>query len=126
MNKTDLILYSDETENKISEDILDKTDLQKSNKWTETEPLPSSISLKDSDPVSTFFPMCENGKFLDCQENESDEVLDESCRGILMFSSETSSCFCEDSNNLKRKGDIMRQGWSKYTRYVGIKTVSFI
>ena len=102
--------------------------LQRSNKWTETEPLPSNISLaNDADPVSNFFPTCENGKFLDCQENKSNEVLDESCRGILMFNSETSSCFCEDSNNFKQNsGDILKKGWSKYTRYVEIKPVSLI
>ena len=128
MKKNDFILYSDETENSIPGEILDKINLQRSNEWTETEPFPSNISLwKDSDPVSNFYPTCENGKKLDCQENKSNEVLDESCTGILMFNSETSSCFCEDSNNLKRKtGDILRRGWSKYTRYIEIETFSFI
>ena len=80
----------------------------------------------DSDPVSNFFPTCENGTMLDCQENKSDEVLDENCRGILMFSNEMSSCLCEDSNNFKRNsGDILRQGWSQYTRYLEIKTTGF-
>ena len=61
--------------------------------------------------------MCENGNMLDCQENKSNEVLDERCKGILMFSSDKSSCFCEDSNELKRHSEhIERQGWSQYTR----------
>ena len=66
---------------------------------------------------TNIYPTCENGEILDCQENTSNEVLDESCKGILMFTSETTSCFCRGSNDLKRKSEnILRQGWSKYTR----------
>ena len=61
--------------------------------------------------------MCENGEIFDCQENKSNEVLDERCRGILMFTSENDTCYCRGSNNHERKsGNILRQGWSKYTR----------
>ena len=80
-----------------------------------------------SDNFTNIFPVCDNGEILDCQENKSNEVLDESCKGILMFTSETSSCSCQgsndmilddfESNNRKRKSaNIARQGWSKYTR----------
>ena len=76
---------------------------------------------------TNIFPACENGEIFDCQENKSNEVLDESCKGILMFTSETSSCSCRgsnqmilddlDSNDLARGSEnILRQGWSKYTR----------
>ena len=69
--------------------------------------------------------MCENGEIFDCQENKSNEVLDESCKGILMFNSDTSSsCFCRGSNDQKRNSDnILRKGWSKYTRYCSMAHV---
>ena len=56
------------------------------------------------------------GKF-GCQENKSNETLDENCEKILMFTNETSSCFCRGSNRLKRNSEnILRRGWSKYIR----------
>ena len=67
--------------------------------------------------LTNIFPTCENEGIFECQENKPNEVLDDSCKGILMFTSETSSCFCRGSNDLKRNSErILRQGWSKYTR----------
>ena len=80
-----------------------------------------------SDNFPNIFPVCDNGEILDCQENKSNEVLDESCKGILMFTSEASSCSCQGSNHtildelesknrVRKSANILRQGWSKYTR----------
>ena len=62
-----------------------------------------------------IFP-CEDGEIFDCQENKSNETLDENCGKILMFNNETSSCSCRGSNRRKRNSNILRQGWSKYIR----------
>ena len=60
---------------------------------------------------------CENEEILECQENKSNESLDENCGKILMFTNETSSCFCQGSNRQKRdSGNTLRKGWSKYIR----------
>ena len=81
--------------------------------------------------------MCENEEIFDCQENKSNEVLDESCKGILMFTSETSYCSCRGinhrilddvgSNDLERNSEkTLRQGWSKYTRFKNIRFLNYL
>ena len=80
------------------------------------------LNREEPELVQNIFPTCENGEKFDCQENKSNEVLDESCKGILMFNNETSSCYCRGSNVLKRSSrNILRQGWSKFTRYYVIE-----
>ena len=64
-----------------------------------------------------IYPTCEDGEVFYCQNNTSNESLDENCGKILMFNSETRSCSCEGSNRRKRNsGNILRKGWSKYIR----------
>ena len=64
-----------------------------------------------------IFPTCENGEILDCQENKSNQTLDENCEKILMFTSENSTCSCRGSNNQKLNSkNIVREGWSRYIR----------
>ena len=72
---------------------------------------------KEPSFVPDAFPTCENGVIFDCEEIKLDEVLDESCKGILKFSSGTSSCSCRGSNDLRRNVEnILKEGWSQFTR----------
>ena len=74
-------------------------------------------SGKEPSFVPEIFPTCGNGEIFHCEEIKLDEVLDESCKGILKFSSGTSSCFCRGANNLTRDSKhIEREGWSQFTR----------
>ena len=68
-------------------------------------------------PTVNIFP-CENEEVFDCEEINSDKVLDESCKGILQFTNGTSSCSCQGANKRNSK-DIVREGWSQFTRYRG-------
>ena len=43
-----------------------------------------------------IFPTCENGEILDCQENKSNQTLDENCEKIFMFTNENSTCSCPE------------------------------
>ena len=64
-----------------------------------------------------IFPTCENGEAFNCEDITSDEVLDESCKGILQFSNSTSTCSCQAKNDTAQQSDhILRQGWSQFTR----------
>ena len=64
-----------------------------------------------------IFPTCENEEDFNCEEITSNEVLDESCKGILQFSNGTSTCFCQAKNGTAQQSDhILRQGWSQFTR----------
>ena len=70
-------------------------------------------------PTVTIFPTCENKEVFECEEINSDKVLDESCKGILQFTNGTSSCFCRGTDDLARNSKhIVRQGWSQFTRYI--------
>ena len=62
-----------------------------------------------------LFPACENGEALNCEDINLDEVLDESCKGILQFSHGTSTCSCQAQNDTVQH-HILRQGWSQFTR----------
>ena len=75
-----------------------------------------SINLTSYQVTHEFniYPTCEDGEIFYCEENESYESLDKNCGEILMFNSETSSCYCRGSN--RRKRNILKQGWSKYSR----------
>ena len=74
------------------------------------EPLP---------PTFNIFPTCENGEVFACEDINLDEVLDESCKGILQFTHGTSSCSCQGMDDTAQKSShILRQGWSKFTRYI--------
>lgn len=104
--------------------IVDKINQLNSKRTIQEPKLPNEEKFIQTN--STIFPMCENGSILNCQENKSKEdSLVESCKGILMFNNETSSCFCPGSNNLKRKSGIIRQGWSKYSRFVHLILTKF-
>ena len=105
------------------ENIVEQISRRRAKQRNDKEPeLPET-----SDNSSNIFPVCKNEEIFDCQENKSYEVLDESCKGILMFTGETSFCSCrginqiildDDSNDLDRNSEkILRQGWSKYTRF---------
>ena len=68
-----------------------------------------------------IFPTCEDGEYFDCEENKSNESVDENCKeilnGTLMFTSENNSCSCQRSNRKKRNSEnIIKAGWSIYTR----------
>lgn len=64
-----------------------------------------------------IFPTCENEEALNCEDINLDEVLDESCKGILQFSNGTSTCSCQTQNDTAQQSDhILRQGWSQFTR----------
>ena len=80
----------------------------------------SELNKFQSYQVSEYeniYPMCENGDILDCEVNKSNESLNENCKGILMFTNETSSCSCQESNGQERNSkNIVRQGWAKYIR----------
>ena len=113
--------------NIISEDdSLEITNRRRSRRQNEEElEVPVNILPKyQSYQVTEFqniFPTCENGEIFECQENKSNESVDENCKGILngdlMFTNETSSCSCQGSNRRKRNSEnILRRGWSKYTR----------
>ena len=70
-------------------------------------------------PNVEMFPTCENGEILECEEIDSDKVLDESCKGILQFTNGTSSCSCQGTNDFARNSKhIARKGWSQFTRYI--------
>ena len=128
LNEIPIILHEVETENIISEDdSLEKTYWRKSKRQNEEEPefdvnkfQTSQVNELQSHQVTKFqniFPTCENGEIFECQENKSNETLDENCGNMLMFTNGTSSCFCRGSNRLKRNSEkILRRGWSKYIR----------
>ena len=106
----------DEIEEKIAEDgTVDKLNQQKNETFRRNNMDPTL-------PVAIFqnfeiFPTCENGGVFECEEINSDKVLDESCKGILQFTSDKSTCSCQGTNNLARNSEhILRHGWSKFTR----------
>ena len=77
------------------------------------------IDIKFDLPNLPIFPTCENEEELECEEINSDKVLDESCTGILQFTNGTSSCSCPGSNHLARNSEhIVKKGWSQFTRYI--------
>ena len=62
-----------------------------------------------------IFPTCKTGEIFDCQENKSNQTLDENCEKVLMFTGENSTCSCQGSNSRKfNSKNIVRKGWSKY------------
>ena len=102
---------------------------RRSRRQNEEETEPSKLPKYQSYPVAEFqniFPTCEDGEYFDCEENKSNQSLDENCKGILngdlMFTNdsltnETSSCTCRGSKRRKRNSEnILKQGWSKYIR----------
>ena len=90
---------------------------RRSKRQNEEEPEFAQFESYQVTEFQNIYPTCENGESLECQENKSNETLDENCENILMFTNETSSCFCRGSNRLKRNSDnILRRGWSKYIR----------
>ena len=102
-NVVAIIYYSDETEKKIAkDDTVEKLNQQKN----------KSMQRKQVEPdlQVNIFP-CNEGEIFDCEEITSDEVLDEKCKGILKFSSGTSSCFCRGANHSTRNSKhIERKG----------------
>ena len=112
-NLVDRTLPSDKTEENISDDgTVDKLNQQKNETF-------QRMNIKPPLPTVTIFPTCENGKVFECEEINSDKVLDESCKGILQFTNGTSSCFCQGTDDLARNSEqIVREGWSQFTRYI--------
>ena len=109
----DLILYLDETEEKISEDgTLDELNHQTNQTFRRTNLEPSPPTF-----IPPIFPKCKNGVF-ECEEINSDRVLDESCKGILQFTNSTSFCSCNGTNDSARNSEPIKKGWSKFTRYI--------
>ena len=69
-----------------------------------------------------IFPTCDNGGVLNCEDINSDKVLDESCKGILQFTDGTSFCSCQGTKEKAPDSDhILREGWTKFTRYLYIR-----
>ena len=105
-------------DNLSEDDSSETTSWQRSKQLNREEPELGARVEGESELVTTIhniFPTCENGENFDCQENKSNEVLDESCKGILMFTNETSSCYCRGQNGLKRRSrNILR--WVKTHR----------
>ena len=67
---------------------------------------------------------CESGNIVDCDLSMTMEVLPYSCKGTLMFSSESekdcgTKCNKSNSRNAKNQEDDgqTRRGWTKYMRY---------
>ena len=105
------ILASDKTEKEISTQVITVIDEEimqpRSNRSDENEPSLPSI-----------FPTCEDGSFLKCEENRSNAMSEDQCKGVLIFMNETSYCFCSNKQERKQHlGPILRQGWSHYTRF---------
>ena len=106
LSVTDKILPLEETEKKISEENLVEHLIQQQNKAMQND---------------SIFPTCGNGEIFKCEDINLDEVLDESCKGILQFTHGTSSCSCQGKNDTAQKSNhILKQGWSKFTRYKGV------
>lgn len=62
---------------------------------------------------------CESGNVDDCDLSMTMEVLPFSCKGILMFSTESErdcGTKCDESQSRNSKSPT-RRGWTKYTRY---------
>ena len=104
------------------EDYSEETNRGRSKRQNEEEPefhitkFSNLTSYKLTQEVK-IYPTCKNGEVFHCENNTSNESLDENCGKILMFNSETRSCSCEGSNRRKRNsGNILRKGWSKYIR----------
>ena len=75
--------------------------------------------IESTSQTDNIFPTCENGEVFDCEDINSDKVLDERCKGILQFNNGTSSCSCQGKNDTVQKSDhILRQGWTQFTRYI--------
>ena len=108
-------MNSDETEKIISEDDDVEELVRKQNGALQRN------QIEPSTPTDNIFPTCENGKVFDCEDINSDKVLDESCKGILQFTNGTSSCSCQGKNDTAQKSNhILRQGWTQFTRYIGL------
>ena len=118
-----IISIKDETERLLSEeDVSEVTNRRRSKRQNEEEPefhitkCTNLTSYQITQEVN-IYPKCEDGEVFHCQNNTSNESLEENCGQILMFNSETRSCYCEGSNRRKRNsGNILKQGWSKYIR----------
>ena len=62
---------------------------------------------------------CDSGNVDDCDLSMTMEVLPFSCKGILMFSTESErdcGTKCDESQSRNSKSPT-RRGWTKYTRY---------
>ena len=82
------------------DDSLENTFRRRSNQENGEEPEYPLAAYKVT-KFQNIFP-CKNGENFDCQGNKSNESLDKNCKGILMFTNETSVCSCRGSNNRKR------------------------
>ena len=121
--KIPIISIKDETERMISEeDSSEELNRRRSKRQNQEEPefhitKFTNLTSYQLTQELNIYPTCEDGEVFHCQNNTSNESLDENCGKILMFNSETRSCYCEGSNRRKRNsGNILRKGWSKYTR----------
>ena len=62
---------------------------------------------------------CQSGNYSDCTRNPAEDVLNEQCKGILMFSNKSSSCGSNCDNPLPlqmRSKKVIRKGWTLFSR----------
>ena len=84
----------------------------------ESEVLQQNFKRNYYEPAfQRIFPTCEIGELIHCEENPLNETVEESCKGVLIFSNQTGSCSCELTGKAKRNRQNVRTGWSLYTRY---------
>ena len=75
-------------------------------------------------PIDASF-QCQSGDYNDCFSNAPEESLSESCNGILMFTNKSSSCG-ENCGNSDTTRNIIRKGWTLFTRYrLNLRTFIF-
>ena len=68
-----------------------------------------------------FFDLeCNTEDLSNCSHFFADSVLNEECRGILMFNQNISRCenFCTKKQDHKKRSSVIREGWTLYTRSV--------
>ena len=89
--------------------ILDKTERKLQSIFDE------SIKNDPLTPIIVDF-QCQSGDNSDCREYIPEDSLSANCNGILMFSNTASSCGsnCENNNDSQ---EIIRKGWTLFTRY---------
>ena len=66
-------------------------------------------------PINVDF-QCRSGDYSDCLENIPEDVLSETCSGILMFSNQSTSCGA-NCGNIEDSRKIVKKGWTLFTRY---------
>ena len=115
------------------EELTDINDLRKMNKYLKISEIISYQNYFHSNkrPFTISVPSmigleCESGNVVDCELSMTIEVLPFSCKGKIMFSSDSEEACgtkCNNSQSRINNKSPIRRGWTKYMRYTNISFI---